>query len=83
MVCGYVFELIFGTILAYLVQIFAQKWSNPTHVMIILSVEGPSAFLFAWLFWGGSMQVFKVSGALFIIIAVMITEWFGASERVD
>ena len=74
---AYIYELIFGTLLAYVVQIFAQKYTNPTHVVIILSVEGPFSLFFSWLQWGEHMTVFKGSGALLIFVAALLVEMFG------
>lgn len=78
---AYIFELIFGTLLAYVVQIFAQKYTNPTHVVIILSVEGPFSMIFSWLQGGEHMTVFKGSGSLLIFVSVLLIELFGMREK--
>jgi len=78
---GYVYELIVGTLLAYLVQIFAQSLSNPTHVVVLLSFEGPFALFFSWLQWGEAMTAVKGLGALVIFAGVLITELYGSRDR--
>lgn len=71
---AYAFELLFGTLLAYLVQIFAQRVTDPTHVVVVMSVEGPFAMFFSWLQWGERITWLKGVGAIIVFGAVLVTE---------
>ncbi|GAB7388912.1 DMT family transporter [Bacillaceae bacterium] len=71
---AYSFDLFIGTLLAYLVQIWVQAYSPPTHVSLILSLESVFAFLFSWMLWGEPLTVQIALGILAIMAGIVITE---------
>ncbi|KIL72783.1 DMT family transporter [Bacillus badius] len=73
---AYTFDLLIGTLLAYIVQIKAQQYSPPTHVSLLLSLESVFAFLLSWLLWGETLTVNTVTGIVFILGGIFITEAF-------
>ncbi|MEK4027238.1 EamA family transporter [Pseudobacillus sp. FSL P4-0506] len=73
---AYTFDLLIGTLLAYIVQIKAQQFSPPTHVSLLLSLESVFAFLLSWWLWGESLTFNTGMGILFILGGIFITEAF-------
>jgi drug/metabolite transporter (DMT)-like permease len=71
---GYLFELFIGTLGAYIIQINAQRLTNPTHFAVLTSIEGPSSLFFSWLQWGESLDSVKVVGAAILFAGVTMTE---------
>lgn len=80
---GYTFELFIGTIAAYLIQINAQRLTNPTHFTILTSIEGPASMFFSWLQWGEIITPVKVVGAGVLFAGVVVTEWFSGRPTTD
>lgn len=76
---GYAFELFIGTLAAYLIQINAQRLTNPTHFTILTSIEGPASMFFSWLQWGELITPVKVVGAGIMFAGVVVTEWFSGT----
>ncbi|KMY52657.1 hypothetical protein AC623_00585 [Bacillus sp. FJAT-27231] len=73
---AYTFDLLIGTLLAYIVQIKAQQYSPPTHVSLLLSLEAVFAFLLSWLLWGEALTFNTVLGISLILGGIFITEAF-------
>ncbi|BAU29167.1 drug/metabolite transporter (DMT)-like permease [Aneurinibacillus soli] len=71
---AYLFDLLIGTALAYVVQIKAQKYSPPTHVSLILAFEPVFAFIFSWLLWGEAATSAVVVGIVLILAGIFVTE---------
>lgn len=71
---AYLFDLLIGTALAYVVQIKAQKYSPPTHVSLILAFEPVFAFVFSWLLWGEAATSAVVVGIVLILAGIFVTE---------
>ncbi|MBO8171917.1 MAG: DMT family transporter [Bacillaceae bacterium] len=71
---AYSFDLIVGTLLAYLVQIGAQKYAPPIHVAVILSLESVFAFLFSWAIWGEPVTGWILLGIFLIVTGIYVTE---------
>ena len=72
---AYGFDLIVGTLLAYVVQLKAQLYTPPTHVSLILSLEALFAFFFSWLVWGEAMTQQAVWGAALMLAGILVAEW--------
>ncbi|MCI1693791.1 DMT family transporter [Aneurinibacillus aneurinilyticus] len=73
---AYGFDLLFGTLLAYIVQVKAQKYSPPTHVSLLLAFEPVFAFVFSWLLWGEAVSAAIITGVFLILSGVFVTEGF-------
>ena len=71
---AYNFDMIIGTLLAYIVQIYAQKFTHPSNVSIILSSESLFAYLFSWLLWNELITIKILIGILLFVSGVFITE---------
>jgi drug/metabolite transporter (DMT)-like permease len=74
---AYLFDLIVGTLLAYVVQLKAQRYTPPTHVSLILSLESMFAFFFSWLVWGESLTSKVLWGAALMLAGIVVTEMQG------
>ncbi|MFT9846453.1 DMT family transporter [Aneurinibacillus sp. REN35] len=68
------FDLLIGTLLAYIVQIKAQQYSPPAHVSLLLSLESFFAFLFSWLLWGEVITSSIIIGIFLILFGILVTE---------
>ncbi len=68
------YAVIFCTIGAFVTQTIAQRYTPPTHAVLILSLEAVFAGLFSYLFWGEIFTLLKLSGALLILAGILITE---------
>lgn len=68
------FDLLIGTLLAYIVQIKAQQYSPPAHVSLLLSLESFFAFLFSWLLWGEMITRSVIIGIFLILLGILVTE---------
>ncbi|MGD8189451.1 DMT family transporter [Brevibacillus ginsengisoli] len=72
---AYLFELILGTLLAYMVQMQAQLYTTPIRVSLILSLESVFAFGFSWLIWGEPVTVSILFGVLLLLTGIYMTEF--------
>lgn len=68
------YAVIFCTIGAFVTQTIAQRYTSPTHAVLILSTEAIFAGLFSFLFWSEVFTAQKVSGAALILAGILITE---------
>lgn len=71
---AYLFELIVGTCLAYIVQMQAQLYTTPIRVSLILSLESVFAFGFSWLIWGEPITASVLVGGALLLAGIYITE---------
>lgn len=71
---AYSFDLIVGTLLAYVVQMKAQRHTSPTHVSLILSLEAMFAFFFSWLVWGEPLTPKAIWGAALMLAGIFVAE---------
>ena len=65
---------VFSTTIAYLLQTFAQKFTNPTKTAIILSTESVWGMIFSILFIKELVTLRMYIGALIILLAILIAE---------
>ncbi|MGE5704545.1 MAG: DMT family transporter [Clostridia bacterium] len=77
---AYLFELLIGTLLAYVIQLRAQYVTQPIRVSMILSLESVFAFLFSWLLWGETITYSVLIGAVLVLAGIYITELFNKAE---
>lgn len=68
------YAVIFCTIGAFVTQTIAQRYTPPTHAVLILSTEAVFAGLFSYLFWSEVFTLQKLAGALLILTGILITE---------
>lgn len=68
------YAVIFCTIGAFVTQTIAQRYTPPTHAVLILSTEAIFAGLFSYFFWGEIFTARKLGGALLILAGILITE---------
>ncbi len=68
------YAVIFCTIGAFVTQTIAQRYTPPTHAVLILSLEAVFAGLFSYLFWGEVFTLRKLSGAFLILAGILIAE---------
>lgn len=68
------YAVFFCTILAFVTQTAAQRYTPATHTALILSLEAVFAGLFSYLFWGEIFNQQKILGAGLILTGILITE---------
>ena len=68
------YAVIFCTIGAFVTQTIAQRYTPPTHAVLILSTEAIFAGLFSYFFWGEIFTLRKLGGAMLILAGILITE---------
>ena len=68
------YAIIFCTIGAFVTQTIAQRYTPPTHAVLILSLEAVFAGLFSYFFWGELFTMRKLGGAFLIFAGIIITE---------
>lgn len=73
---GSLFFLIFGsTMLAYLLQTFAQKFTTANSASLILSMEALWASIFSFLFFQERMSLSMLIGAVMIFSSILYIEY--------
>lgn len=68
------YAVIFCTIGAFVTQTIAQRYTPPTHAVLILSTEAVFAGLFSYLFWDEIFTPQRLFGAALILAGILITE---------
>lgn len=66
--------IIFSTMVAFLIQNIAQKYTNPNHVGILLSLESVFGAIFSVIFLKEIFTLNMVLGASIIFLSVIIAE---------
>jgi len=69
-----IFLAVFPTLLAFLVQMIAQKFTPPVKVAIIFSMEPVFAALFAWTLGDELFSPRRALGGLIIVAAILLSE---------
>ena len=78
---GVLFLAIFGSLIAYIVQMWAQKFSPAPHVGVILSTESVFACIFAYVLYGEKFTLFMWIGALLVLAGILLTQGFLTFRR--
>lgn len=78
---GVLFLAIFGSLIAYIVQMWAQKFSPAPHVGVILSTEAVFACIFAYFLYGEKFTLFMWIGALLVLTGILLTQGFLTFRR--
>lgn len=68
------FTIIFATFGCYVMQIVAQKYAEPSHATIIMSLESVFGLVSSMIFLGESMTFFAGIGCALIFVSVLISE---------
>lgn len=68
---------VFATIIAFFIQIFAQRHLGPTKTALILLTEPVFAAVFGYLLLGETFTLRKFLGSLLLLISMVIAEIFG------
>lgn len=69
-----IFTIIFSTFGCYMVQVVAQKYAEPSHATIIMSLESVFGLVSSIIFLNESVTMRMLAGCGLIFIAVMISE---------
>lgn len=68
--------------LAYTLQVVAQRRADPSHAVVILSMEGAFAALGGWLVLGEILSLRDLLGSGLILVGMLISQFLGNfSER--
>lgn len=62
---------------AYTLQVVAQRKANPSHAVIILSLEGAFAALGGWLILGETLTARAMLGSGLMLLGMIISQIFG------
>lgn len=68
------YSILIATMLAYLLQTWAQKHIPASEAALVLSMEALWAAVFAYLFLGETMTLPMLAGAVLILCSVMVAE---------
>lgn len=63
--------------MAYTLQVVAQRTADPTHAVVILSLEGAFAALGGWLVLHEVLTIRDLVGCLFILGGTLISQFLG------
>ncbi|MBR0149869.1 MAG: DMT family transporter [Synergistaceae bacterium] len=69
-----VFTIIFATFGCYMMQIIAQKYAEPSHATIIMSLESVFGLVASVVFLNESVSLRMLTGCAMIFIAVLVSE---------
>ena len=86
-ISGGLWPILYGSFLsvglAYTLQVVAQRTADPSHVVIILSLEGVFAALGGWLLLGEVLKARDVLGGALILSGMLISQIFGKGRKPD
>jgi len=71
---GILYVVLFVTVVPFLIQTVAQRYSPETHAAILLSLESPSGYVFAVLIGQEILNAQIVLGGLIILSGVFLAE---------
>jgi drug/metabolite transporter (DMT)-like permease len=71
---GILYVVLFVTVIPFLIQTVAQRYSPETHAAILLSLESPSGYVFAVLIGQEILNAQIVLGGLIILCGVFLAE---------
>ncbi len=69
-----VITIVFATFGCYMIQIIAQKYAEPSHATIIMSLESVFGLVASVIFLGETVTVRMLTGCAMIFTAVLISE---------
>ena len=68
------FTTVFATFGCYMVQIIAQKYAEPSHATIIMSLESVFGLVSSVVFLGETVTARMLAGCVMIFVAVIVSE---------
>ncbi len=71
---GICFLGILGSLIAYIVQMWAQKYAPAPHVGVILSTEAVFACIFSYFILGEAFTFFMWIGGILVLAGIMLTQ---------
>ncbi len=71
---GILFLSLLGSLMAYIVQMWAQKYSPAPHVGVILSTEAVFACIFSYFIMSEKFTLFMWIGALLVLVGILLTQ---------
>jgi|JI9StandDraft_1071089.scaffolds.fasta_scaffold00203_39 drug/metabolite transporter (DMT)-like permease len=80
-VYGILFLALLGSLMAYVVQMWAQKYSPAPHVGVILSTEAVFACMFSYFILGEIFTLFMWIGAIFVLVGILLTQGIFTSKE--
>lgn len=78
-----VYLILFSTMLAYLLQTFAQKYTNANSTAMILSMEALWATFFSFLLLKEQLSFFMILGAALIFLSILYMELDLSKKKKD
>jgi len=76
-----IYAILFGTILAYLLRVWAIKYLNATTIAMYYCLDPPAVALIAALFLGESIHINQVIGSLLVLIGMYFTIHYGEKKK--
>ncbi len=67
--------IFFPTVIAFLIQLLAQRLTAPLRVSLIFALEPVFGAIFAWTFGGEAFISSRAIGGLFIFIAIIVSSF--------
>jgi drug/metabolite transporter (DMT)-like permease len=67
--------------LAYTLQVVAQRTADPSHAVVILSMEGAFAALGGWLVLGEILSLRDLLGSGLILTGMLVSQLFGNTRK--
>ena len=84
-IAGGLWPILYGAFLsvglAYTLQVVAQRTADPTHAVVILSLEGVFAALGGWLVLGEVLSLRDLLGSGLILVGMLISQFFGSLRK--
>jgi drug/metabolite transporter (DMT)-like permease len=71
---GIFYVVLFVTVIPFLMQTIAQRYSPEVHAAVLLSLESPSGYVFAVLIGEELVNAQVVLGGMIVFAGVVITE---------
>lgn len=72
---------VFCTAVSFVIQAYAQRVTQPSHVSVILCFEAVFAFLFALLFGYESLSFRNITGSIMVLTGFLISQRRGKSAQ--
>jgi drug/metabolite transporter (DMT)-like permease len=69
--------------LGYTLQVVAQRKANPSHAVIILSLEGVFAAIGGWLVLNEVLSIRDGLGCLFIFCGTLVSQFWGKKNQIQ
>lgn len=71
---GIFYVVVFVTVIPFLIQTVAQRYSPEVHAAVLLSLESPSGYIFAYLIGEELINFQVILGGMIVFAGVLLTE---------